>query len=177
MLIRPIDVALTGSNGQACVRALLRAAHAGATDRALASDSPYAAAAAAIAPWSQRDGAAPSPGVTLVTLADADDDAASVALDNACSLLRRLSQCGQVPADGHAWLNVLSPTDPAALALCRACGHWLWHVGAAQALAADLLKGGFDEAISRLDECDDANFKRATLQMQRIRDDLVAWLP
>jgi len=69
----------------------------------------------------------------------------------------------------------LSPTHPIRLGLALNYSVCLYEILKDQKTACELAKKAFDEAISKLDQLDEASYKDSTLIMQLLRDNLTLW--
>jgi len=69
----------------------------------------------------------------------------------------------------------LSPTHPIRLGLALNYSVCLYEILKDQKKACELAKTAFDEAISKLDQLDEASYKDSTLIMQLLRDNLTLW--
>jgi len=71
--------------------------------------------------------------------------------------------------------SCLPPTHPIRLGLVLNYSVCFYEVLKDHAKACTLAKKGFDEAISKLDQLDEASYKDSTLIMQLLRDNLTLW--
>ena len=69
----------------------------------------------------------------------------------------------------------LSPTHPIRLGLALNYSVCFYEILKEPKKACDLAKKAFDEAISKLDQLDEASYKDSTLIMQLLRDNLTLW--
>ena len=69
----------------------------------------------------------------------------------------------------------LSPTHPIRLGLALNYSVCHYEILKEPKKACDLAKKAFDEAISKLDQLDEASYKDSTLIMQLLRDNLTLW--
>jgi len=69
----------------------------------------------------------------------------------------------------------LSPTHPIRLGLALNYSVCLYEILKDQKKACELAKKAFDDAISKLDQLDEASYKDSTLIMQLLRDNLTLW--
>jgi len=69
----------------------------------------------------------------------------------------------------------LSPTHPIRLGLALNYSVCLYEILKDQKKACELAKLAFDDAISKLDQLDEASYKDSTLIMQLLRDNLTLW--
>jgi 14-3-3 protein epsilon len=69
----------------------------------------------------------------------------------------------------------LSPTHPIRLGLALNYSVCHYEILKDQKKACELAKTAFDEAISKLDQLDEASYKDSTLIMQLLRDNLTLW--
>jgi len=69
----------------------------------------------------------------------------------------------------------LSPTHPIRLGLALNYSVCYYEILKDQKKACELAKTAFDEAISKLDQLDEASYKDSTLIMQLLRDNLTLW--
>jgi len=69
----------------------------------------------------------------------------------------------------------LSPTHPIRLGLALNYSVCFYEILKDQKKACELAKKAFDEAISKLDQLDEASYKDSTLIMQLLRDNLTLW--
>jgi len=69
----------------------------------------------------------------------------------------------------------LSPTHPIRLGLALNFSVCYYEILKDQKKACDLAKKAFDDAISKLDQLDEASYKDSTLIMQLLRDNLTLW--
>lgn len=74
----------------------------------------------------------------------------------------------------HAQSN-LSPTHPIRLGLALNYSVCHYEILKDKKAACSLAKSAFDEAISKLDKLDEADYKDSTLIMQLLRDNLTLW--
>jgi len=69
----------------------------------------------------------------------------------------------------------LSPTHPIRLGLALNYSVCFYEILKDQKKACELAKKAFDDAISKLDQLDEASYKDSTLIMQLLRDNLTLW--
>jgi len=69
----------------------------------------------------------------------------------------------------------LSPTHPIRLGLALNYSVCFYEITKDQKKACDMAKQAFDDAISKLDQLDEASYKDSTLIMQLLRDNLTLW--
>jgi len=69
----------------------------------------------------------------------------------------------------------LSPTHPIRLGLALNYSVCYYEILKDQKKACELAKKAFDDAISKLDQLDEASYKDSTLIMQLLRDNLTLW--
>jgi len=69
----------------------------------------------------------------------------------------------------------LSPTHPIRLGLALNYSVCLYEILKDKEKACEMAKHAFDEAISKLDQLDEASYKDSTLIMQLLRDNLTLW--
>jgi 14-3-3 protein epsilon len=69
----------------------------------------------------------------------------------------------------------LSPTHPIRLGLALNYSVCFYEILKDQKKACDIAKKAFDDAISKLDQLDEASYKDSTLIMQLLRDNLTLW--
>eukprot|EP01006_Ploeotia_vitrea_P037505 TRINITY_DN66132_c8_g1_i1.p1 TRINITY_DN66132_c8_g1~~TRINITY_DN66132_c8_g1_i1.p1 ORF type:complete len:255 (+),score=152.88 TRINITY_DN66132_c8_g1_i1:173-937(+) len=69
----------------------------------------------------------------------------------------------------------LSPTHPIRLGLALNYSVCFYEILKNHKMACDLAKKAFDDAISKLDQLDEASYKDSTLIMQLLRDNLTLW--
>jgi len=69
----------------------------------------------------------------------------------------------------------LSPTHPIRLGLALNYSVCYYEILRDQKKACELAKKAFDDAISKLDQLDEASYKDSTLIMQLLRDNLTLW--
>lgn len=69
----------------------------------------------------------------------------------------------------------LAPTHPIRLGLALNYSVCMYEILKDQKAACDLAKKAFDDAISKLDQLDEASYKDSTLIMQLLRDNLTLW--
>jgi len=69
----------------------------------------------------------------------------------------------------------LSPTHPIRLGLALNFSVCYYEILKDQKKACELAKSAFDDAISKLDQLDEASYKDSTLIMQLLRDNLTLW--
>jgi len=69
----------------------------------------------------------------------------------------------------------LSPTHPIRLGLALNYSVCMYEILKEPKKACELAKKAFDEAISKLDQLDEASYKDSTLIMQLLRDNLTLW--
>jgi 14-3-3 protein epsilon len=69
----------------------------------------------------------------------------------------------------------LAATHPIRLGLALNCSVCFYEILKDKNKACDLAKKAFDDAISRLEELDEASYKDSTLIMQLLRDNLTLW--
>jgi len=69
----------------------------------------------------------------------------------------------------------LSPTHPIRLGLALNCSVCYYEILRDKQKACDLAKRAFDDAISKLEDLDEASYKDSTLIMQLLRDNLTLW--
>jgi hypothetical protein len=69
----------------------------------------------------------------------------------------------------------LQPTHPIRLGLALNYSVCFYEIAKDQKQACDMAKHAFDEAISKLDQLDEASYKDSTLIMQLLRDNLTLW--
>lgn len=69
----------------------------------------------------------------------------------------------------------LAPTHPIRLGLALNYSVCLYEIVQEKEKACDLAKHAFDEAISKLDKLEEADYKDSTLIMQLLRDNLTLW--
>merc|ERR1712165_612192 len=71
--------------------------------------------------------------------------------------------------------KVLEPTHPIRLGLALNYSVCFYEILKDKKKACQLAKDAFDEAISKLDKLDEADYKDSTLIMQLLRDNLTLW--
>jgi len=71
--------------------------------------------------------------------------------------------------------NVLEPTHPIRLGLALNYSVCYYEILKDKKLACELAKDAFDDAISKLDKLEEADYKDSTLIMQLLRDNLTLW--
>lgn len=71
--------------------------------------------------------------------------------------------------------NVLEPTHPIRLGLALNYSVCYYEILKDKKKACQLAKDAFDEAISKLDKLEEADYKDSTLIMQLLRDNLTLW--
>jgi len=69
----------------------------------------------------------------------------------------------------------LSPTHPIRLGLALNYSVCFYEILKDQKKACEIAKKAFDDAISKLDQLDEASYKDSTLIMQLLRDNLTLW--
>lgn len=69
----------------------------------------------------------------------------------------------------------LSPTHPIRLGLALNYSVCFYEILKDSKKACELAKKAFDDAISKLDQLDEASYKDSTLIMQLLRDNLTLW--
>lgn len=69
----------------------------------------------------------------------------------------------------------LDNTDPVRLGLVLNYSVCLFEILKKKKQALEMAKTAFDQAINRLDSCDEASYKDSTLIMQLLRDNLTLW--
>jgi len=69
----------------------------------------------------------------------------------------------------------LKPTHPIRLGLALNYSVCCYEISKDQKRACDMAKQAFDDAISKLDQLDEASYKDSTLIMQLLRDNLTLW--
>lgn len=69
----------------------------------------------------------------------------------------------------------LQPTNPIRLGLALNYSVCFYEILGMKAQACDLAKSAFDQAISKLDRLEEADYKDSTLIMQLLRDNLTLW--
>jgi 14-3-3 protein epsilon len=69
----------------------------------------------------------------------------------------------------------LSPTNPSRLGLALNYSVCMYEILKDHKKACELAKKAFDDAISKLDQLDEASYKDSTLIMQLLRDNLTLW--
>ena len=72
-------------------------------------------------------------------------------------------------------VDKLSPTHPIRLGLALNYSVCYYEILKESKKACELAKKAFDEAISKLDQLDEASYKDSTLIMQLLRDNLTLW--
>merc|ERR1712053_43378 len=71
--------------------------------------------------------------------------------------------------------RVLEPTHPIRLGLALNYSVCFYEILDNKKKACELAKEAFDEAISKLDKLEEADYKDSTLIMQLLRDNLTLW--
>merc|ERR1712233_176259 len=71
--------------------------------------------------------------------------------------------------------KVLEPTHPIRLGLALNYSVCFYEILKDKKKACQLAKDAFDEAISKLDKLEEADYKDSTLIMQLLRDNLTLW--
>merc|ERR1712062_464962 len=71
--------------------------------------------------------------------------------------------------------KVLEPTHPIRLGLALKYSVCFYEILKDKKKACELAKSAFDEAISKLDKLEEADYKDSTLIMQLLRDNLTLW--
>jgi len=71
--------------------------------------------------------------------------------------------------------DALAPTHPIRLGLALNYSVCFYEILKEKQAACDLAKKAFDDAISKLDQLDEASYKDSTLIMQLLRDNLTLW--
>merc|ERR1712224_216159 len=71
--------------------------------------------------------------------------------------------------------KVLEPTHPIRLGLALNYSVCFYEILKDKKKACELAKDAFDDAISKLDKLEEADYKDSTLIMQLLRDNLTLW--